>query len=306
MALLLLTLVRGDLMRNWRASLPSDAPNAFLINVLPDQVDGVRAILKRELAVNAQLSPMVRGRLVAINDKPLDTTRLADEGARRLGEARIQPLVDRYAAARQSGRRREWWRPGEGEGVSLEEGIAQTLGIKLGDTLTYDIVGTRISAKVTNLRKVDWGQLPRQLLRLVLARCNRRHASNLYFRGARRQRKHLADCAAARLSERIGDRRRGDPAAGADNHRAGGRARSSIVVPLYACSAVVLVLEGGNRGNAGRAPPRRRDFCARWVRAGASSPRRRWRNSSHSADCPDLLPPPARRQSVTCSPTVCF
>jgi len=158
MALLLLTLVRGDLMRNWRASLPADAPNAFLINVLPDQVEGVRAVLKRELSVDAQLSPMVRGRLVAINDKPLDTTRLAEEGARRLGEREFNlswtdtlPRGNRIVSG-------EWWKPGGGEGggVSLEDGIAQTLGIKLGDSLTYDIVGTRVSAKVTSLRKVDW------------------------------------------------------------------------------------------------------------------------------------------------------
>jgi len=156
MALLLLTLVRGDLMRNWRASLPVDAPNAFLINVLPDQVEGVRAMLKRELGVDAQMSPMVRGRLVAINDKPLDTTRLADDGARRLGEREFNlswtdtlPRGNRVVAG-------QWWKPGGSEGVSLEEGIAQTLGIKLGDTLTYDIVGTRVGAKVTNLRKVDW------------------------------------------------------------------------------------------------------------------------------------------------------
>jgi putative ABC transport system permease protein len=156
MALLLLTLVRGDLMRNWRASLPADAPNAFLINVLPDQVEGVRAMLKRELHVDAQLSPMVRGRLVAINDNPLDTTRLADDGARRLGEREFNlswmealPRGNRVVAG-------QWWKPGETGDVSLEDGIAQTLGIKLGDTLTYDIVGTRVSAKVTSLRKVDW------------------------------------------------------------------------------------------------------------------------------------------------------
>jgi len=156
MALLLLTLVRGDLMRNWRASLPADAPNAFLVNVLPDQADGVRALLKRELSVDAKLSPMVRGRLVAINDKPLDTTRLADEGARRLGEREFNlswtdelPRGNRIVAG-------EWWKPGDGAGVSLEDGIAQQLGIKLGDTLTYDIIGTRVSSKVTNLRKVDW------------------------------------------------------------------------------------------------------------------------------------------------------
>ena len=73
MALLLLTLVRGDLMRSWRASLPPDAPNAFLINVLPDQVDGVAAMLKRELNVDAALRPMVRGRLVSVNGAPFDT-----------------------------------------------------------------------------------------------------------------------------------------------------------------------------------------------------------------------------------------
>nr|MDQ6917260.1 ABC transporter permease [Pseudomonadota bacterium] len=156
MALLLLTLVRGDLMREWRASLPADAPNAFLINVLPDQAEGVRALLKRELSLDAQLSPMVRGRLVAINGKPLDTTRLADEQARRLGEREFNlswtdqlPRGNRVVAG-------AWWKAGEGNGVSLEDRIAEQLGIKLGDTLTYDIVGTRVSSRVTSLRKVDW------------------------------------------------------------------------------------------------------------------------------------------------------
>ncbi|MDQ2964179.1 MAG: FtsX-like permease family protein [Pseudomonadota bacterium] len=159
MALLLLTLVRGDLMRNWRASLPPDAPNAFLINVLPDQVEGVGAVLKRELNVDAALRPMVRGRLVAVNDVPFDTTQLADQRARRLGEREFNlswtdalPRGNRVVAG-------QWWKPGEtgaAAGASLEDGIADTLGIKVGDTLTYDIVGTRVSAKVTSLRKVDW------------------------------------------------------------------------------------------------------------------------------------------------------
>jgi putative ABC transport system permease protein len=159
MALLLLTLVRGDLMHNWRASLPPDAPNAFLINVLPDQVDGVSAVLKRELNVEAALRPMVRGRLVALNGAPFDTARLADERARRLGEREFNlswtdalPRGNRVVAGR-------WWNSdatGAAAGASLEDGIAETLGIKLGDTLTYDVVGTQVSAKVTSLRKVDW------------------------------------------------------------------------------------------------------------------------------------------------------
>jgi putative ABC transport system permease protein len=56
MALLLLTVVRGDLMQNWRASLPADAPNHFVLNVLPDQVDGVRAAMKARRARHPALS----------------------------------------------------------------------------------------------------------------------------------------------------------------------------------------------------------------------------------------------------------
>jgi putative ABC transport system permease protein len=156
MALLLLTMVRGDLMRNWRASLPPDAPNTFLINVLPDQVEGVRAALERELNVDATLSPMVRGRLVAINDRPFETTRLSEGRARQLGEREFNlswtetlPRGNRIVEG-------TWWKQGDTGGASLEEGIAETLGIKLGDTLTYDVAGTRVTAKVMSLRKVDW------------------------------------------------------------------------------------------------------------------------------------------------------
>ncbi len=156
MALLLLTFVRGDLMQNWRATLPADAPTVFLINILPDQAVGVRDFLKRDLGVDAVSYPMVRGRLVAINDVPFDTTRLPDERARRLGEREFNlsavaelPPSNTIVAGR-------WWKPGETGGMSLEDGIAETLGIKLGDTLTWDFVGTRLSARVTSLRKVAW------------------------------------------------------------------------------------------------------------------------------------------------------
>ncbi len=86
MALLLLTVVRGDLMRNWRASLPPDAPNQFLINVLPEQVDDARAQLAKGVGADVAFRPMVRGRLVAVNDADIDTTKFADMRARRLAE----------------------------------------------------------------------------------------------------------------------------------------------------------------------------------------------------------------------------
>ena len=84
-ALLLLTVVRGDLLRDWRASLPPDAPNQFLVNVLPDQVDDARAWLGTTIGVEPEFRPMVRGRLVELNGKPLDTTQY-ETRARRLAE----------------------------------------------------------------------------------------------------------------------------------------------------------------------------------------------------------------------------
>jgi putative ABC transport system permease protein len=159
MALLLLTLVRSDMMRNWQASLPPDAPNAFLINILPDQVDGVAAMLERQLGVKASLKPMVRGRLVAVNGAPFDAAQFADDRARRLGEREFNlswtdtlPVGNRVVKG-------EWWgsgATGTAAGASLEEGVADALKIKLGDTLTYDVGGMQVSAKVTSLRKVDW------------------------------------------------------------------------------------------------------------------------------------------------------
>jgi len=158
MALLLLTVVRGDLMVNWRASLPPDAPNRFLINVLPDQVDAASRLLHQSTGADIVFKPMVRGRLVEINGKTLDTARYEDTRARRLAEREFNLS---WADALPKGNRvtqGTFWSPtGPARDViSLEDGIANTLGIHLDDTLTFDVAGTRLSAKVTNLRKVDW------------------------------------------------------------------------------------------------------------------------------------------------------
>ena len=146
MALLLLTVVRGDLLRDWRASLPPDAPNQFLVNVLPEQVDDARAWLANDdRRRRRSSSPMVRGRLVELNGKPLDTTQVHRDARAPARRARVQPVVDRpdcrRAIASSSGK---FWTPqarGADAGISLEDGIAETLGVKLGDRLTFDIAG---------------------------------------------------------------------------------------------------------------------------------------------------------------------
>ena len=159
MALLLLTVVRGDMMRNWRASLPPDAPNQFLVNVLPDQVADARAQLSRGIGVEVPFRPMVRGRLVEVNGAELDTKKYTDTRARRLAEREFNlSWADTLPAGNRVTGGTFWstGTPAEEAGMSLEDGIAETLGVKIGDTLTFDIAGNKVAAKVTSLRKVDW------------------------------------------------------------------------------------------------------------------------------------------------------
>lgn len=158
MALLLLTVVRGDLLRNWRSSLPPDAPNQFVVNVLPDQVDGVRAEMASVSGRDATLYPMVRGRLTEVNGERFDTAQFGDTRSRRLAEREfnlsslaVLPKTNRVVAG-------QFWKADAARdaGLSLEDGLAKALKLKIGDSLTFDIAGTPLKAHVTSLRKVDW------------------------------------------------------------------------------------------------------------------------------------------------------
>lgn len=153
-AILTLTLVRSDLLRAWETNLPADAPNRFLVNIQPDEVEAVRAALSESLGVRAAVYPMVRGRLVAVNDKAVDPSSYPDDRARRLVErefnlswtGQLPPHNRLVGGAWQS----------QGPALSVEEGLARTLGIALGDRLTYDVAGESFTASVTSLRKVAW------------------------------------------------------------------------------------------------------------------------------------------------------
>ena len=158
MALLTLTLVRGDLLGSWQSRLPPDAPNRFLINIQPDQVEPVSAFLKERGVSRPALFPMVRGRLAEINGRPVNSDDYEDPRAKRLVErefnlswsAGLQP-DNRIVQGR-------WWSGAErgAAALSVEDGIARTLGISLGDSLVYDVAGTRYEAKVASLRSVEW------------------------------------------------------------------------------------------------------------------------------------------------------
>jgi putative ABC transport system permease protein len=158
MALLILTLVRTDLLASWRASLPPDAPNHFLINVQNHEVEGVQAFLRERGLRDVELFPMVRGRLTALNGRAVGPEDYVNPRAQRLvarefnlSWADVLQEDNRILAGR-------WWVSSErGQGVaSVEEGLAKELGIVLGDTLRFQIAGQNLEAKVMSLRSVEW------------------------------------------------------------------------------------------------------------------------------------------------------
>jgi len=158
MALLTLTIIRSELLDLWQRSLPPDAPNRFIVNIQPDQVPALQKFFAARGMAMPELHPMVRARLLSINDRPVAPTDYADDRARR--------LVDRefnlsWATQMQRDNRvvaGAWWgaKPSRSDQFSMEDGIARTLGIKVGDRLTFDAAGSSFSAEVTSLRKVDW------------------------------------------------------------------------------------------------------------------------------------------------------
>lgn len=158
MALLLLTLVRTGLLAQWQRSLPPTTPNYFLINIQPDQVPEVGRFLHARGLSGATLYPMVRGRLVAIGDHAVSPDGFADPRARRLAEhefnlswARALRGDNRIAAG-------HWWDADTAahHQFSVEQGLAETLGIRLGDELTFRVAGEDVHGRVTSLRAVNW------------------------------------------------------------------------------------------------------------------------------------------------------
>ncbi len=157
MAMLLLTLVRTELIAKWQSSMPPDMPNRFAIGIQTDQL----AALKRyfaDVSVKApDLYPMVRGRLTAISDRKLVPSEYKEERARRLAEREFNLSWSDSLKADNKVVAGEFWGADTREPqFSIEESIAKTLGVKVGDTLTYEIAGSSFTAKVTSIRKIDW------------------------------------------------------------------------------------------------------------------------------------------------------
>ncbi len=158
MALLIILLLRQDLLASWQGNIPVDAPNRFMINIQADQKPAITQSLEDAGVGKPHFYPMVRARLIEVNGQGIGPADYADETARR--------LVDRefnlsYAEQLPEGNRitAGLWIKGDTPQVSLEAGIAKTLSLKLGDQMTFEVAGERVTAPITSLRKLDWSSM---------------------------------------------------------------------------------------------------------------------------------------------------
>jgi len=155
MVLLLLTLVRTGLLEQWRTTLPEDAPNRFLINIQPQEAEGVQRFLDQRLG-GGELVPLVRARITEINGQPVAQIDFSSPRAERFVDRESNlswsesPAEDNRIVA---GR---WWEAPDAPEVSVEVDFARDLGLSLDDRIEFDIAGERLEVVVTSLRSVQW------------------------------------------------------------------------------------------------------------------------------------------------------
>ena len=158
MVLLLLGIVRKDLLDTWQASLPADTPNHFLINIRTDQADAFRRFFTDHGMPAPRLYPMIRARMTALNGKPIASLPLKGDRAHAFAE-REQNLS--WSATLQQDNKivaGHWWTPADAgrKLVSVATEYADELGIKVGDTLSFDVAGEPLVAEVASIRDVQW------------------------------------------------------------------------------------------------------------------------------------------------------
>jgi putative ABC transport system permease protein len=160
-AILLLTVTRGDLLAAWRAKTPIDAPNRFILNIQPDQRAPLAAFFRERGLPPVAAYPMVRGRLMAINSIEVSAATYEEARTRRLVEREFNLSYLDDLPGHNWVSAGSWFTPADraSGALSVEEGIARTLGVKVGDRLTWSVGGQEFTAPVTSLRRLSWDSM---------------------------------------------------------------------------------------------------------------------------------------------------
>lgn len=157
MAIMLLALVRTDVVGSWAASLPPDAPDQFLINIEPGDVPALEALLASHRIRHGGLHAMVRARLTAINGREVRPEDYPDPRARRFADREFNlSAASTVKADNRLVDGRFWTADATATQFSFEVEIAETLGIRLGDVITWRIAERELRGPVTSLRAVNW------------------------------------------------------------------------------------------------------------------------------------------------------
>ena len=155
MGIALLTVVQSDLLGAWQRQVPAEAPNHFAVNIQPEQRESVAQQFTEQGLAAPKLLPMIRGRWLALNEVAINPEKYAEPRAQRLAEREFNLSI-----ADESSQQGELIAGiplrSDQPGWSVEVGLAETLGINLGDRLTFDVAGIPVTAPVVNLRKVTW------------------------------------------------------------------------------------------------------------------------------------------------------
>ena len=158
-ALILLTLIRGDLLDNWRQMTPEDAPNRFIVNIQPDQRAGVEEYFVANGLDAPEIFPMIRGRLMAINGVPVNPDDYEDRRTRRLAEREFNLSYASQLADTATIVQGRWHGDSREPQFSIEQGLLETFRLKLGDTVEFEIAGRRVAAPITSVRELDWDSM---------------------------------------------------------------------------------------------------------------------------------------------------
>ncbi|MCP4011117.1 MAG: FtsX-like permease family protein, partial [Proteobacteria bacterium] len=162
-ALSLLGSVREDLIVAWQNRIPEDAPNHFMVNIQPADLDALKTFLAQRGLDGYQLYPMIRGRLRAINGQPVTAENFEDQQAQDTLRRELNLTTTYELPPENTILAGQWFREklsGEADvpemGISVESVIAKRLGIGLNDKLEFDIAGRPYSAPISSLREVQW------------------------------------------------------------------------------------------------------------------------------------------------------
>ena len=155
-AMILTFTVKTDMVDAWKQQLPENAPNNFALNISEDQLSATQLDLAALTGTSSAFYPVVSGRLVRINDQPVHQ-RVSKES--RGNEAIERDLSLTWAEnlpANNLLMAGAWWNSDTQNAVSVEQKLAENLGIKLGDILTFTVGSEQFTAQVSSFRKVDW------------------------------------------------------------------------------------------------------------------------------------------------------